>query len=279
MKCQTGHAWIFNVMTDQTRMLSMSDGVKISVDYQPSAGKPVLIFSNSLGTDRRMWSAQVEALQGKYSIVTYDTRGHGLSDVPTGAYSIDRLGLDVLEIMDFLEIEHAHLCGLSLGGMIAQHLAWRAPDRFLSLVLAATSAYMGPPSVWQERIELILAQGIGAATEAVLSRWFTGGFLNNCPEDVSAIRASLINMSSAGYTGACAAVRDMDQRNTAHLNTLPTLIISGLQDPATPSEHSEFLKSRMPHASIKFLDGAHLVNMEQPQKFTSAIHEFLGSVS
>jgi 3-oxoadipate enol-lactonase len=138
-----------------------------------SGDAPVVVLSNSLGTAMDMWSAQVAALAARFRVLRYDTRGHGRSDVPAGAYGLDRLGRDVLDLMDALGIARAHFCGLSLGGMTGQWLGVHAPDRFDRLVLANTAACMGPPSGWQSRIASVLENGMAGMTSAILERWFT----------------------------------------------------------------------------------------------------------
>ncbi|MFC3051997.1 3-oxoadipate enol-lactonase [Kordiimonas pumila] len=259
-------------------MFKASDDVDIAYEYHVKNGKPVILFSNSLGTDRSMWAPQVAALSDEFAIVTYDSRGHGLSGAPGGAYSLDRLSLDVLELMDFLKIETAHFCGVSLGGMVGQRLATRAAHRFQSLTLAATSPYMGPPSSWQGRIETVLAEGMEALVEAVISRWFTPAFMDVNPKQVDAVRQVFLNVHPAGYAGCCAAIRDMDMRCTARMISAQTLVVAGEKDPATPPEgHAAVLHSAIPTAQYLSLDGAHLINLEQAEKFTDALRNFVQS--
>ncbi len=255
--------------------IETSDRTRIAIDYRPVAGAPVLVLSNSLGTDMSMWEPQIESWSSQFSILRYDTRGHGGSDCPPGSYSIDRLALDAIEILDALAIERAHFCGLSLGGMTGQRLGRLAPDRFKSITLAATSAHMGPPSGWQDRIETINAGGMQAIADKTQNVWFTPKYQSESGDEVARLRAIFLSTDVTGYAGCCGAIRDMDLRASARLNTGPVLVIAGADDHATPVSHSEFLVSQMPDARLAMLAGAHLVNFQQPQKFAQLVSEFI----
>lgn len=261
------------------QMIRMSDGARIAVYEDGSPLCPALLLSNSLGTDHTMWSVQTNQLSHKYRIIRYDTRGHGKSDAPAGSYSIDRLSLDVIEILDHLEIDMVHFCGVSLGGMTGQQLSWRMPKRFRSMTLSTTSAYMGPPQNWQARIEKVKQSGMNSILDQVLSTWFTEKFRMDFPDKLGSLKRVFSRTNSDGYVGCCAAIRDMDQRKSATLNMLPSLIVCGSHDKATPKEHADFLHRAMPKSSLVTLDGAHLINIEQPDAFTAALSEFLAQVA
>ncbi len=263
-------------MTD-IQHIPVNDGCRIACEYRPRNGSDVLVLSPSLGTAIGLFDAQVEALSASFGILRYDPRGHGASDVPEGSYSLDRLGSDVIGLMDALGIERAHFAGVSLGGMTGQWLGYRAPERLLSLTLANTSAYMGPPAGWAERINNVLANGMTAMVDAVLDRWFTPGFRASETAKVQRIAEMLLATDRRGYAGCSAAIRDMDLRPTAPLIAAPTLVISGAQDPATPPEHAEFLANRISGAQLVSLEAAHLSNVEQADAFTAALLAFIGS--
>lgn len=255
------------------------DGCAIAYDYRPVAGRPVLILSPSLGTTMDLFEPQVEALGDRYSILRYDPRGHGASDVPAGGYSLDRLGRDVVELLDHLGAARAHFAGVSLGGMVGQWLGYRAPERLDRLILANTSAYMGPPAGWASRIAAVSEHGMAALTDAVIARWFTAEFQNAHPVRVDHARAMLLATDARGYAGCSAAIRDMDLRPTAACITVPTLVIGGLRDPATPPEHARFLAEAISGARLVELEAAHLANLEQPFAFNAAVAELLGDAA
>lgn len=254
--------------------ISTGDGCALAYRIDGPDDAPVLLLSNSLGTAMAMWDAQIASFTEHFRVIRYDSRGHGLSDVPTGAYSIDRLGRDVIELVDALGIDRFHFCGLSKGGMIGQWLGWRVPERLDRLILANTSPYMGPPSGWDERICAVRASGMRAMADAVLERWFTPGFRAGQSDELAAVRALLLNTDPQGYAGCSAAIRDMDQRPLLPLISVPTLVIAGDDDPATPIEHARLLASGIPGAAMHILSAAHLSNVEQPRAFSDAVIGF-----
>lgn len=256
--------------------ITVGDGCRLAWRYDGPESGPVLLLSNSLGTDMGMWAPQLAALAARFRLLRYDCRGHGASDAPPGAYSMDRLGRDVVELLDALGLERVHVCGLSLGGMVGQWLGARAPERIHRLVLACTAPYMGPPAGWQQRIDTVLHDGMAAIADTLLATWFTPEFRAAAPEAVAARRRTLAATSPAGYAGCCAAIRDMDLRPTAHLITRPTLLLAGARDPSTPPSRAAELARAMPYPPrMVTLDAAHLANVEQPDAFSRAVLDFL----
>ncbi len=255
----------------------MSDGASIDWQMDGLNDSPIVVLSNSLGTTRSMWDSQIASLSSRFRVLRYDTRGHGHSDVTPGSYGLDRLGRDAVELLDALEIKLAHFCGVSLGGMTGQWLGVHAADRIDRMVLANTASYMGPPSAWQGRIDTVLAGTSGnmaAIADAVIERWFTSSYINANPEVICVMRSSLLACAAPGYAGCCAAIRDMDLRPVIQLITCPTLIISGLQDSATPPEQGAMIADAIPGSRSIELDAAHLSNIEQPVGFNEALLDF-----
>lgn len=247
------------------------DGCRLAYRFNGPETAPVLLLSNSLGTDLSMWEPQIEAWTERFRVLRYDQRGHGGSDTPVGAYSLDRLGRDVIELLDALDLDVVHFCGLSLGGMVGQWLGVRAPNRLRRLVLANTSAFMGPASGWDARIALVHDQGLGPLAQASVERWFTPEFVVEEAEAVASIVSTFEQTSAVGYAGCCAAIRDMDLRPVSGLITTPTLVIGGLRDPSTPAPHSQDLAAAIPHARLEMLEAAHLSNVEQPTHFADLV--------
>jgi 3-oxoadipate enol-lactonase len=247
------------------------DGCRIAYRLDGAPGAPPLVLSNSLGTAMAMWEPQLPELVRRYTVVRYDSRGHGMSDAPPGCYSMDRLGRDVLELLDALGFGVVDFCGVSKGGMVGQWLGTRAPARIRRLVLANTSPYMGPPSSWDARIATVEGNGMAAVADAVLERWFTPRFRETANEAIAPLRGILQATSPVGYVGCCAAIRDMDLRPTLGLIELPTLVIGGQADTATPPEHARLLSGAIPGSLLTMLPAAHLSNIEQPAAFTKAI--------
>jgi 3-oxoadipate enol-lactonase len=174
-----------------------------------------------------------------------------------------------------LASEACLFCGLSLGGMVGQWLGWRVPERIERLVIANSSAYMGPPRDWDARIATVLADGLAAMAGPVIQRWFTPAFRESHEQAIAPIRAMLLATGAQGYAGCCSAIRDMDQRRLGVLISVPTLVIGGESDPATPPDHASRLAAAIPGARLAMLEAAHLSNVEQSALFTDLVASFL----
>lgn len=258
--------------------LTTNDGCDIAYDFQQKQGKKTIVLANSLGTTMQMWQPQLEALSEHFSVLRYDMRGHGDSTVMPGAYSLDRLGCDLIALLDYLELSSVYFCGLSIGGMIGQWLATTHPSRVEALVLANTSAYAGPTSNWDERLQTIEANGLLSTWPMVRQRWVSDEFAALNTSVVDALKHMFETNNQQGYTGTCQAVRDLDLRNIAKLNNLPSLIIAGAFDIASPVTNSEYLLSQYSNAQLTVLSAGHLSNIEQPSLFNNTVLEFLSNV-
>ena len=261
-------------MTSISGNFLTDDGCHIAWRSDGQPGNPPLLLANSLGTDLAMWDPQIEAWSKHHFVIRFDMRGHGSSEAAPTGFGIDRLGRDVLGLLDHLEISRCDFAGLSLGGMVGQWLGVNAPQRLSRLVLANTSAFMGPPESWDARITAVRSGGMAAIAGAVVERWFTPAFRQSSAEP-DVILQMLLATDPEGYCGACAAIRDMDQRTSVGGISLPTLVIGGTHDPATPPEHAEFLAMAIAGAALEMLPAAHLGNIECPRQFSKLVLDFL----
>ena len=256
--------------------VTTGDGVKIHYEVEGLEDGPPLIFSNSLGTNLHMWDGQMDTATGHgFRVVRYDPRGHGKSGSPPGEYTLERLGLDVIDLLDALEIERTAFCGLSMGGMTGIWLALHHPQRFTRMAQCNTTVWFPPRDLWDGRIRSVLQNGMESVVDAVAERWFTPGFRAANPGEASRIRAMILTTDPVGYAGCCAAIRDMDMRDFLGTIESPTLVVIGAQDAATTPERGEYIVQHIPGAQKLVLDSAHLSNVERREDFNQRVLGFL----
>lgn len=252
------------------------DGVRLAYRLDGDADKPVLMLSNSIATTMDMWQGQVPVLSEHFRVLRHDTRGHGASGVPDGGWSLDRLGRDVIELLDALDIERVHFLGLSLGGIIGQWLGTYAPERIDRLVLSNTSDFLGPADQWDQRIAAVLAApDMTASADMFLANWFPAWMLEAQEPIVEEFRAMVMSTERKGVAGAYAVVRDMDLRRSNALISRPTLVIAGQYDAVTLASHSERIAETIVEARLVLLPAVHLSNIEYPVEFVETVLEFL----
>jgi len=242
---------------------------------------PVVMLSHSLGSNLHMWDPQMAALEGRFRVLRYDTRGHGGSDVPEGAYTLEQLVTDARDLLDALAIEKVHFVGLSMGGMIAQGFALSHTERLDRLVLCDTSAFMPPEAqpIVQDRIDTARKEGLATLVDSTLARWFTADYLRQKGSGVDTIRSTFLASSPAGYIGCTEAIRRLNYLGDLARIRRPTLIMVGAEDPGTPVAASQAIHERIAGSKLVILPSAsHLSNIEQAQSFNSALTAFLESM-
>lgn len=251
------------------------EGAAFTIQRDGAPGAPALLVSNSLSSDLSMWDDQIPAWAERFHIIRYDGRGHGRSAVTPPPYTMDRLGRDAVAVLDALGIARAHFCGLSMGGMVGMWLLTHAPDRVDRAVLANTAAYMGPASLWDGRIALAQAGGMAATVEPTVQRWFPASFHHAAPGAIERMRTMIRRVPLDGYIGCCAAIRDMDQRESIRAISAPVLVVVGAKDPATTPADGALIHAAIAGSALTTLDAGHLSNIEQPGAFTRAVLDFL----
>jgi 3-oxoadipate enol-lactonase len=257
--------------------VQLADG-ELHYQLDGPEGAPVLVLSNSLGTDLHMWDTQVAVFAEHFQVLRFDTRGHGKSLVTEGPYSIEQLGQDVLALLDALHIERAHFCGLSMGGLIGQWLGIHAGERLKRLVVCNTAAKIGTPEVWNPRIEMVLRDGPAAMValrDASIARWFTADFAEANPGQAKLITDMLAATSPQGYAANCGAVRDADFREQLSSIKAPTLVVAGTEDAVTPPSGGHFIQAHVQGAEYAEFYAAHLSNVQAGGAFSDRVLEFL----
>lgn len=255
-------------------LLNIGDA-EIHYRLEGPAGAPVLVLSNSLGTDLTMWAPQMPALSQAFRVLRYDTRGHGQSSVPPGPYTLARLGQDVVALLDGLDIQRAHFCGISMGGLIGQWLGLHAPERLGKLAVASTAARVGSESAWRERAAVVRSLGMDPVAAGTPGRWFTPAFVAAQPAVVSQMVHGLRASPPEGYAACCDALAEADLRQAIAAIPVPTLAIAGRLDPVTTPLDADFIASQVAGARRVDLEASHISNVEQPEAFTAALLDFL----
>ncbi|KQV66338.1 3-oxoadipate enol-lactonase [Rhizobium sp. Root1220] len=251
----------------------------IAIHYQVIGGpadKPVLVFANSLGTDFRIWRDVIVRLAGDFAILLYDKRGHGLSDIGQTPHSIEEHASDLIGLLEALEVKQAIICGLSVGGLIAQSLYQQRPDLVRALILCDTAHKIGTPEMWNSRIAAVEKDGIASLVNGIMERWFTPAFRR--PENTA--YAGYCNMlarqPAIGYAATCNAIRDADFTEAARKIAVPTICIVGDQDGSTPPDLVKSLAQLIPNARFEIIrDAGHLPCVEQPEALTAVIRAFI----
>lgn len=259
---------------NQKIIVTNRQGKHLSVQVDGLENAPAIVFSNSLGTDKNMWQPQVAALKSKFKVVTYDTRGHGQSDV-IDSTSLKNLGEDVIDILDHLNIEKAHFCGISMGGITALWLGIHYPSRFNSITVANSAAKIWTEDGWNARADAVEKNGVADLVTSTHTRWFSDQFDYQNDALAQQTIQSLADTPAQGYANACRALATADVREQIASISIPTLIIAGRADPVTTVADAEFMQQHIQNSQLKVIDASHLSNIEQPEVFTQALNEFI----
>ena len=250
----------------------------IDMHYEITGHVPWLTLSHSLATTLDMWQPQVQRLGRHFTLLRYDTRGHGGTSAPPAPYTLAQLADDAHALLQHLGVARTHWLGLSMGGMVGQMLAIRHPQVLHRVVLADTTGQVPPAGaqMWGDRMHTARTQGLQALEQPTLSRWFTDPYRAARPEVMATIGAMIRHTSVEGYAGCCAAIASTDTLQALQAQTAPALVIVGAQDQATPPAAAQALADHWPGARLVVLPGAaHLANIEQADTFNDAVLDFL----
>jgi 3-oxoadipate enol-lactonase len=253
-----------------------ANGIDIRYDVQGTG--PWLLLSHSLATDLTLWDDQMAALTPHFRVLRLDTRGHGGSSASDMPYDFATLTADVLGLMDALDVERAHFCGISMGGMIAQHVALAVPTRIDKLALVSTTSGYPPAAraAWDERIAAVRANGIEPLVAPTLERWFTAPYRAAHPDTMARIGNLIRATPPAGYIGSGQAIATLDVTEKLPALRCPTLVIAGADDAGTPPAMGQRIADNIPGACFELIESAsHLCNIEQAADFNRFLLDFL----
>jgi 3-oxoadipate enol-lactonase len=253
-------------------------GAAIAYRLEGPVDAPLVMLGNSLAADLGMWDGNLPALLTRFRVLRYDMRGHGGSSTPPGPYTMELLADDAIALLDSLRIDRVHYVGVSLGGMVAQQLAARYPNRIASVVLCATMSQQAAPALWADRIVAVRQSGLQALAEPTLQRWFTAGFHESRPDAVDTVRRMILATRPEGYAGCAAAIRDLAQDALLPRITMPCLVMAGEHDGAATPAMAQHIAGLVPGAQLQVIAGAaHLPNIEQQEAFDTRLLAFLPS--
>jgi 3-oxoadipate enol-lactonase len=255
--------------------LAQVDDVLLRYRTDGDPTRPCLVLSNSLGTDLSMWDAQALALSREFYVLRYDTRGHGQSERGIVPLTLERLGRDVVGLLDALAIPRAHFCGISMGGMTGQWLGIHQPQRIVKLVLANTAARIGTAEGWNTRARQVRHEGMDGVADGAAARWFTPAFLAREAQVVSRMIGRLREQDSEGYAACCDALAQADLRSAIGTISASTLVIAGEHDPVTTVDDGKALAAALPDAVLALVPGSHISNIEAEPEFTGILQDFL----
>jgi 3-oxoadipate enol-lactonase len=255
------------------------DGVRLRYEISGAAQGDVVVLVNSLGADLHMWDKVLPAIERDWRVVRYDTRGHGESGVPPRPYTMAQLGADLVGLLDRLAIGRAHVCGLSLGGMVGMWMGIHQPERVDRLIFANTAARIGTHAGWEERIAAVRDTGMVPLARATLSRWFTERYREAHPQEMDEIRAMVERTPVEGYMGCCEVLRDTDLSGDVARIEATCLVIAGSSDPATPAVDGRALHAALRKSAYVELEASHLSAWERADAFAGAVLAFLHHTS
>ena len=250
------------------------NGCRFHYRFDGPEGAPLILLSNSLGTNLHMWDSQISALSETFRVLRYDSRGHGHSELTPGPYTIEGLGKDAIGLLDALHIRRAFFCGLSLGGVIAQWLGINARDRLNAIIISNSAAKIGNDDFWNRRIEKLREGGIAPVASAQVLRWFTEKYVAAQSPVIEKMKEMFVATPLNGYIATCEALRDSDLRASINYIQTPTLVIAGAHDIVTPPADGKFMAVGIPGAQYAELNASHLSNIEDSADFTSTLVRF-----
>lgn len=255
-----------------------TNGATLHAEHRPAKpGAPTVVFSNSLGTDFRIWDGLLAELPADWGTIRYDTRGHGLSTL-SPADNVAANAADIAALADAFGVDKLIVCGLSVGGLIALKFAVDFPARLTALILCCTGARIGNRHDWEARIATVRSEGLPAIREGAMERWFSPGFRKRETETIAGVASMFERQPVAGYAALCALLRDTDITGEIGAIKVPTLAVAGTIDPATPPELLQATAAAVADGTYVGIEGvSHMPCIEKPAVLAAEITSFLAA--
>jgi 3-oxoadipate enol-lactonase len=254
------------------------NGIAINYELSGAESAPAVVLHHPLATNLTCWDELTAALTPRYRVLRLDARGHGKSDAPKGAYTFETLAKDVVDLMSHCKIGKASFLGLSMGGMVGQYLGLLHSDRFHNLCLVSTSSRVPADAapIWEQRITNATAKGMSSQVEAAMQRWVSPRALKENPALVNRLATMIEATPVDGYIGWCHAIGGLNVTDKLGAIRLPTRVIVGELDPATPVAASQAIHQAIPGSDLVVVPGvSHMLHNEEPELFHSHVLPFL----
>lgn len=261
-------------------MKAYANGIAVEYEQTGTGGEAVTLV-HALGLNMRMWQRQLPALERRYRVIRYDVRGHGATEKPARPYSLEVFADDLFTLLLGLGVHKAHVVGLSMGGMIAQHFALAYSHMVTSLTLCDTACVFPPAArrQFEERAQLAEREGMDPLVEPTIQRWFTPAFIQGGDPVLDELRGILARNEPAAYANAARAVSYVDTSTRLGHVKAPTLVVVGDQDPSTPPAFAREIAKRIKGSRLEILrDASHMSVIEQDERFNELLLEFLNGV-
>ena len=263
----------------EQRHVSGAAGV-LSVRIAGPATAPAVLMNHSILTSSAIWRRQATLLVTRgFRVICLDTRGHGSSPGSPAPYAMDDLVGDNVVVLDTLGIGRAHFVGVSQGGMTGFGLGARHPERLESLCVVAARADAPAPfaAAWDERIALVLAQGVRALAQPTAERWFGQPFLDSNPLVARTLLACIGQTTAEGFVGCARAIQALDYLGELHRIDVRTSLLIGSRDEALLQPMRE-IAPLMPNATFEIIaDAGHLPQLDQPDAVDAALLRHLAA--
>jgi 3-oxoadipate enol-lactonase len=259
-------------------MQATINGFRMNFAVEGPEAAPAVVLHHPLATDLTIWDELTAALIQRYRVVRFDARGQGASEATPAPYDFGTLSADTVGLMDHLKIARAHFLGLSMGGMVGQHLGLAHPQRFASLTLCSTTSRIPDEAkpLWQERVKVAREHGMGSQVELALARWLAPATMRDKPAVVARMRRYIEATPVEGYAGWCGAIRDLNVTDRLNAIRLPTLVIVGAEDPSTPPAAARVIHREIAGSELVEVPGAsHQLHVEEPATFNGHVLAFL----
>ncbi len=259
-------------------MRAKINGIEMAYDVRGAEMAPAVVLHHPLATNMSFWDETTAALEKTYRVIRFDARGHGATEAPAGRYDFKTLAQDVVALMDHVGAKRAQFVGLSMGGMVAQFLGLDHAPRFASICIASSTSRTpeNMRNLWSDRVIVAREKGMGSQVEPAMQRWLSAA--SRARPDLVARCAKMVESTPLeGYAGWCGAIEHLDMTDKLSGIKVPTKIIVGAEDPATPVAASETIHRHIPGSELSILPGvSHMLAIENPASFHAALLPFLG---